>query len=76
MDYFLRYDIRRKKNGLWATLAKTSILKTVAKIEQVIGDINVAKTPAIANDHPEEDNSTLLNRLGIHHYQMIIGYLN
>ena len=31
MSYFLGYDIRRKKNVLWATLAKTSIYEVISK---------------------------------------------
>lgn len=69
-------DARRKKNGFWATSFKTSIHKEIAKVEQAMGDAPVANTPLIVNDHPEEDNSTPLNDLGLHHYQMTIGCLN
>ena len=46
------------------------------KIEQVVDEVILAKTPTVPNNHPEEDNSTLLNKLGIYHYQMIVGCLN
>ena len=57
-------------------LPKKSIQKEIAKVEQAIGDAPLASTPAITNDHPEEDNSAPLNSLGMHNYQMIIGCLN
>ena len=41
-----------------------------------MGDVPVANTPAIANDHPEEVNSTPLNSVGLHQHQMMIGCLN
>ena len=51
-------------------------MKAIAKVEQAMGDVPVANTPAIANDYPEEDNSTRLKYLGMHHHQMTIGCLN
>ena len=68
IDYFLGHDIRCKKNSLWETSAKTSIQKYIAKVEQEMGDVPVASTPAITNDHPEKDNSTPLNDLCLRHY--------
>ena len=37
--------------------------------------MSLAKTPAAANCHPEEDSSAPLNLLGLHHCQIIIGYI-
>ena len=76
IDYFLGCDARYKKNVLWETFAKTSIHKAIAKVKQAMGDAPAANTPSIVNDHPEEDNSTPLNNLGLHHYHTTIGCLN
>ena len=77
MDYyFLEYDIRRKKNGSWAKYTKTSSHEAIAKLEQAMGNVPLAKTPTVSHDHPEEEISKPLNPLRLHHYQMMIGCLN
>ena len=76
MDYFWGHNIGRKNNGLWAASAKTSIHKMIMKVEQEMSDMPLAKVHIVAHDHPEEDSSSLLNPLGIHNYQMIIGCIN
>ena len=76
IDFFLGHDIRQKNNGSWATSAKTSVHKTIAKEEQAMGEVSVASISAIKNDHSEEYFSASLNALGLNHHQVMIGCLN
>ena len=66
IDYFLGHGTRCKKNGLWETFPKTSTHKAIAKVEQAMGGATAASGPVIIN----EDDSTPLNDLGLHHHQM------
>ena len=48
----------------------------IAKVEQVINDAPLAKTPDVAHEHLEGDTSMSLIILGINHHKIIIGCLN
>ena len=76
MHCFLGHDIRRENNGSWETSAKTSIHKAAEKYGQELGDMLLAKRPAVTHEHPEEDRYVPLNLLCTHYYQTIIGCLN
>ena len=53
--------------------SKTYSKEALVCIESMFGTIPEARTPLPTSDHPEEDNSPLLNNVGHQHYQMLIG---
>ena len=63
MGSFLRCDARRKKSLLQETSAKASTHREMAKIEQAMGDVLLAKVLASDHDRSKEGIPVLLSLL-------------
>ena len=63
--------------GRFCIGCKTYLIEAVRRIEDVLGkQLSKKDTPMTDGDHPEEDESELLDDKGHQRYQMLIGMLN
>ena len=76
-SYYLGNDYKKDKKGRWCIGCKTYLTEAVNRIEALLGKPLPKKdTPMVDGDHPEEDQSEILNDEGHQQYQMLIGMLN
>ena len=57
----------------WTISCKNYIKEALQRIERLIGSMRKEKSPMVTGDHPEEDESTLLDNEQHRIYQMMIG---
>ena len=77
-SYYLGNDfVQNKKSKLWYLGCKTYIKEGIARVEGLLGkQLSKHDTPMAAGDHPELDDSQILNDEDHTKYQMLIGMLN
>ena len=74
-EYYLGNDIQVRDDKTIKVSNQKYITEMLRKYEKEYGEIRKEKTPMTAGDHPELDDSPLLNEDQITHYQSIIGTL-
>ena len=76
-SYYLGNDYKKDSKGRWCVGCKTYLTEAVRRLEALLGKPLPKKdTPMVDGDHPEEDESELLDDKGHQQYQMLIGMLN
>ena len=76
LTYHLGCDFVRDPDGTLSYGPKKYIEKILANYERIFGEAPcMAASPLVQNDHPEIDDSILLNEAGITQYQSLIGEL-
>ena len=75
-SYYLGNDYKRDKKDRWCIGCKTYLTEATRRIEELMGPLPKKDTPMPDGDHPEEDESELLDDDGHQRYQMLIGMLN
>jgi hypothetical protein len=75
-DYYLGNDYKKDKKGRWCIGCKKYLNEAISRVESIFGVMRKCSTPMPAGDHPELDDSPLLNDDQHRKYQMIIGMLN
>ncbi len=75
-DVYLGATYTGDPSGNWSINAKQYIRESIRQIEQRLGiQIREEKTPMKTNDHPEEDDSPILNNDMHREYQSLVGML-
>ena len=76
-EYYLGNDYRKDRKGRWNIGCRTYIKEGIARVEKLL-DMSLSKhdTPMTQGDHPELDDSVLLDDDDHTKYQMLIGMLN
>lgn len=74
-DYYLGNDYKLH-GGRWAVGCKKFLTEAIARVEKVFGKLKKNSVPLVANDHPKEDTSELLNDDDHRKYKILIGMLN
>ena len=59
--------------GTGVFVARTTLRKPSSRIERDVGSLRKEKSPMVTNDHPEEDESDLLDMEGQRLYQQMMG---
>ena len=72
-EYYLGSNIDMRKNGTMKISSKKYITEIIRRYEIKYGTLKKQNVPAKPDDHPELDESPLLNEEGIRHYQSNIG---
>jgi len=72
-SYYLGSNISLKSNGIMKISSEKYIAEILRRYQDKNGPIREEKTPAAANDHPEEDDTPKLNPEGITEFQSIMG---
>jgi hypothetical protein len=72
-SYYLGTDYVQGDDGFWYFGPKTYVRKSIQQLECMFGTIAKSHSPLLADDHPEEDDSQLLDNTGNRHYQMLLG---
>ena len=77
LKFHLGCDFFRDDNGTLCMGPKTYIERMIMQYESMFGSKpkTVYTSPLVSNDHPELDETELLDEDGIHHYQSLIGVL-
>ena len=75
-DYYLGNDYKKQKNGRWAVGCKKYLVEALKRVEEMFGSLPKQTTPLPTNDHPELDNTFLLDDDRHRKYQMLLGMLN
>jgi Reverse transcriptase (RNA-dependent DNA polymerase) len=75
-DYYLGNDYKQDKKGRWCFGCKRYIKEALVRVEQMFGTLTKSTVPILHGDHPELDESELLDDSGHRKYQMLIGILN
>ena len=71
-SYLLGFDVTRRDN-YWTLGSKTYVKAALERIEKLFGCIAKERIPMTAGDHPELDESELLDHQDKEFYQMLIG---
>ena len=72
-EYYLGNDIKIQPDNTIKISLKKYISEVINKHEKKYGPLRKEKTPYMHNDHPELDNSTLLDEEGKTKFQSIMG---
>ena len=77
LKFHLGCDFFRDDDGTLCMGPKTYIERMIMQYESMFGSKTktVYTSPLVSNDHPELDETELLDEDGIHHYQSLIGVL-
>jgi hypothetical protein len=75
-EYYLGNDYKKDRKGRWCIGCKQYLKEALARVESIFGSLRKCSVPMTAGDHPELDDSPLLNDDKHRKYQMIIGMLN
>ena len=59
--------------GNWSISCKNYIKEAIMKIEKVTGSLRLEKSPMVTGDHPEEDESDMLDMESQRFYQQMMG---
>ncbi|MGH7955002.1 MAG: reverse transcriptase domain-containing protein, partial [Gloeomargaritales cyanobacterium] len=71
-DYYLGNSFTNNGEH-WYSSAGTYLKEAIARIEAKFGTLRTYHTPLETRDHPEEDDSPLLDDEGTRSYQMLLG---
>lgn len=75
-DYYLGNDFKQDKKGRWCFGCKRYIKEAIIRIETMFGTIPKSTVPMTASDHPETDDSEVLDDEKHRQFQMLMGILN
>ena len=76
-NYYLGNGYKRDKQGRWCIGCQNYLKEAFVRVESIM-NINLLKRnrPLEVGDHPEEDDSKILNDSDLKKFQMLIGMLN
>ena len=74
-EYYLENDYKRDEKGRWAIGCKKYLVEALKRVEKMFGDLKKYSNPMETGDHPELDDSELLDDEGHRKYQMLMGIL-
>ena len=74
-DYHLGNDYKKDKKGRWCIGCKKYLVETIKQVERMFGSLKKYSNPMETGDHPELDNSKVLNDDGHRKFQMLMGIL-
>lgn len=75
-DYYFGNNFKKDSKERWNVGCKKYITEALARVEMMFEPDAKNDTPMVAEDHPECDDSKLLNDEEHTIYQMLIGILN
>lgn len=75
-DYYLGNDFKQDAKGRWCFGCKRYIKEATTRIEALFGTIPKSTVPMASGDHPEMDDSEVLDDTSHRQFQMLIGILN
>jgi hypothetical protein len=74
-DYHLGNDYKKDKKGRWCIGCKKYLVETIKQVERMFGSLKKYSNLMETGDHPELDNSKVLNDDGHRKFQMLMGIL-
>jgi hypothetical protein len=75
-DYYLGNDYKKDSKGRWCFGCKRYIKEALTRVESIFGTLKKSTVPIFAGDHPESDDTAVLDDDMHRKYQMLIGILN
>ena len=75
-EYYLGNDYKRDSKGRWCFGCKKYIKEAIVRIESMFGTLPKSSVPMISGDHPEMDDSEVLDDETHRKFQMLIGIMN
>lgn len=75
LEYYLGNDYKYDRKGRLCVGCKTFITEAIKRVEKMFGNLPKHRSPLANGDHPEEDDTPLLNDDDHRKYQMLIGML-
>ena len=74
-DYYLGNDYKKDSKGRWAVGCKKYLTECLKRVEAMFGKLTKQNSPSVPGDHPELDDTELLNDDEHRKFQMLIGML-
>ncbi len=74
-DYYLGNDYKKDKKGRWCIGCKKYLVEAIKRVERMFGSLKKYSNPMETGDHPELDDSKVLNDDGHRKFQMLMGIL-
>eukprot|EP00957_Ditylum_brightwellii_P053169 4031585-Ditylum_brightwellii.AAC.1 len=75
-EYYLGNDFQHKSKGRWCIGCKKYNAEVMTRVQQMFGNLTKRDIPMVTGDHPEMDDSKVLNRADHQKYQRLQGILN
>jgi hypothetical protein len=75
-EYYLGNDYTQDTKGRWCFGCKKYLKEAIARIESMFGVLPKSSVPMVSGDHPETDDSEILNDDDHQKFQMLIGIMN
>jgi hypothetical protein len=74
-DYYLGNDYKKDRKGRWCIGCKKYLVEAIKRVERMFGSLNKYSNPMETGDHPELDESEVMNDDGHRKFQMLMGIL-
>ena len=75
-EYYLGNDYKKDTKGRFCVGCKKYVKESLIRVEGIFGSISKCSTPMSPSDHPEEDDTDLLDATQHKVYQQMLGMLN
>ena len=74
-DYYLGNDYKLDSQGRWCIGCKKYLMEAIKRVERMFGALKKHSHPMETGDHPEMDESEIMDDEGHRKYQMLMGIL-
>ena len=76
LECYLGNDYKSRKGNRWFVGCKKYLKEALKRVESIFGSLAKKTTPCVPGDHPELDDSEMLNDDEHRKFQMLVGILN